>query len=158
VTLKVTDNEGCSTETVFTGQTVSCAGNPLASVTVPLKVLPERGPKLQVVGSDRQGLRKVVVRARCPQVACSLKAGGVVVTATEDGGRKIRHTRRLGSASAPTMTRGWRRLVVRVPGSTRSGAERALLAGGTAKARVAVIARNRANELTEETEVVKLGF
>jgi YVTN family beta-propeller protein len=158
VTLKVTDNEGCSTETVFTGQTVSCAGNPLASVTVPLKVLPERGPKLQVVGSDRQGLRKVVVRARCPQVACSLKAGGVVVTAIEDGGRKIRHTRRLGSATAPTMTRGWRRLVVRVPGSTRAGAERALLAGGTAKARVAVIARNRANELTEESEVVKLGF
>ena len=158
VTLKVTDNEGCSTETVFTGQTVSCNGNPLASVTVPLKVLNEAGPKLQVSGRDRQGLRKVVVRARCPQVACSLRGGGIVVTAAEAGGRKVRHMRRLGSASAPTATRGWRRLVIRVPGSTRSGAERALLAGGTAKARVAVTARDRTNEVTVETEVVKLGF
>ena len=57
VTLKVTDNEGCSTETVFTGQTASCTGNPLATVTVPIKVLNPTGPKLQVSGSDHQGMR-----------------------------------------------------------------------------------------------------
>jgi YVTN family beta-propeller protein len=158
VTLKVTDNEGCSTETVFTGQTASCRGNPLASITVPIKVLPATGPKLQVSGRDDQTMRRVVVRARCPQVACSLRAGGIVVTSVEEAGRKIRQTRRLGSKSAPAATRGWRRLVVPVPGSARSGAEHALLAGGTAKARVAVTARNLANELTVETKVVKLGF
>jgi YVTN family beta-propeller protein len=158
VTLKVTDNEGCSTETVFTGQTVSCEGNPPASITVPINVLPPTGPKLQVRGRDRQGLRRVVVRARCPQVACSLRAGGIVVTSTEVAGRKVRHTRRLRSATAPAATRGWRRIVVAVPGATRHGAERAILAGGTAKARVAVTARNLANELTVETKVVKLGF
>ncbi len=158
VTLKVTDNEGCSTKTVFTGQTVSCQGNPLASITVPLKVLNEAGPKLQVSGHDRQGMRKVVVRARCPQVACSLRAGGIVATSAEESGRKVRHLRRLGSAAAPAATRGWRRLILRVPGPTRRGAERAVLAGGTAKARVAVTARDRTNEVTVETKVVKLGF
>jgi len=158
VTLKVTDDEGCSTETVFTGQTASCKGNPLASVTVPIKVLNPTGPKLQVSGRKRQRLRKVVVRARCPQVACSLRAGGVVVTSAEEGGRKVRHTRRLGSDRAPAATRSWRRLVIRIPGSTRSGAEHAILEGGTAKARVAVSARDRENEVTVETKVVKLGF
>ena len=158
VTLKVTDDEGCSTETVFTGQTASCKGNPLASITVPIKVLNPTGPKLQVKGSKRQRLRKVVVRARCPQVACSLRAGGVVVTAAEEAGRKVRHLRRLGSDTAPAATRGWRRLVVRIPGRTRSGAEHAILEGGTAKARVAVTARDRENEVTVETKVVKLGF
>jgi hypothetical protein len=143
---------------VFTGQTVSCEGNPQASITVPINVLPPTGPKLQVRGRDRQGLRRVVVRARCPQVACSLRAGGIVVTSAEKAGRKVRHTRRLRSARAPAATRGWRRLVVAVPGATRHGAERAILAGGTAKARVAVTARNLANELTVETKVVKLGF
>jgi YVTN family beta-propeller protein len=158
VTLKVTDDEGCSTETVFTGQTVSCKGNPLASITIPLKVLNPTGPKLQVIGPDRQRMQKVVVRARCPQVACSLRAGGIVVTSVEESGRKVRRMRRLGSDSAPAATRGWRRLVVRVPGATRHGAEKAVLLGGTAKARVAVTARDRANELTVETKVVKLGF
>ena len=67
VTLTITDDEGCSTETVFTGQTASCSGNPLASITVPIKVLNPTGPKLQVRGSKRQRLRRVVVRARCPQ-------------------------------------------------------------------------------------------
>ena len=47
---------------------------------------------------------------------------------------------------------------MRVPGSTRSGAENAVLLGGTAKARVAVNARDRENEVTVETKVVKLGF
>ncbi|HEY7255425.1 MAG TPA: PKD domain-containing protein [Solirubrobacterales bacterium] len=158
VTLKVTDNEGCSTETVFTGQTVSCRGNPLASITVPIKVLNPTGPKLQVAGRGHQRMRRVVVRARCPQIACSLRAGGIVVIAAEENGRKVRHLRRLGSAAAPAATRGWRRLVVRVPGATRRGAERALLIGGSAKARVAVTARDRTNEVTVETKVVKLGL
>ncbi len=158
VTLKVTDNEGCSTETVFTGQTVSCHGNPLAAITVPLKVLNEAGPKLQVFGRDRQGMRRIVVRARCPQVACSLRAGGIVATADEENGRKVRHLRKLGTDTAPAATRGMRRLVLQVPGPTRSGAEHAVLAGGTAKARVAVTARDRTNEVTVETKVVKLGF
>jgi YVTN family beta-propeller protein len=158
VTLRTTDGEGCSTETVFTGQTASCNGNPLASLTVPIKVLNPTGPRLRVAGRERQGLRRVVVRARCPQIACSLRAGGVVVTAAEVGGRKVRHLRRLGADSAPAPTRSWRRLVLRLPGGTRSGAERALLLGGVAKARVAVNARDRAGEVTVETKVVKLGF
>ena len=158
VTLKVTDNEGCSTETVFTGQTASCTGNPLSTVTVPIKVLNPTGPKLQVRGSGHQGMRRVVVRARCPRVACSLRAGGIVTTSVEKGGRKVRHLRRLGADSIRAPSRGWRRLVLRVPGSTRSGAEKAVLLGGTAKARVAVNARDRENEVTVETKTVKLGF
>src|SRR5262249_58259124 len=98
-----------STETVFPGQTVSCHGNPLAAITIPIKVVNPTGPKLQVSGRDHQWMRRVVVRARCPQVACSLRAGGIVATADEENGRKVRHLRRLGSVSAPTSTPGRRR-------------------------------------------------
>jgi len=38
VQLTVTDNEGCSTSRVFTGQTAYCNGSPLATVTVPVRV------------------------------------------------------------------------------------------------------------------------
>jgi hypothetical protein len=103
-------------------------------------------------------MRRVVVRARCPQVACSLRAGGIVTTSVEEGGRKVRHLRRLGADSVTAPSRGWRRLVLRVPGATRSGAEKAVLLGGTAKARVAVNARDRENEVTVETKTVRLGF
>jgi YVTN family beta-propeller protein len=158
VTLTVTDNEGCSTQLVFTGQTASCSGNPLATTTVPIKVLNATGPRLKVRAHKHQGMRKVIIRARCPQIACSLRAGGIVVTAAVEHGRKFRRLRRLGADTAPARTRGWRRLVLRVPRATRAVAERSVLLGGTAKARVAVTARDRANELTVETKVVKLGL
>ncbi len=38
VSLTLTDNEGCSTARVFTGQTVSCDGSALASATMPVTV------------------------------------------------------------------------------------------------------------------------
>jgi len=38
VQLTVTDNEGCSTSLVYTGQTASCNGTAAAAVTVPVKV------------------------------------------------------------------------------------------------------------------------
>jgi hypothetical protein len=158
VTLKVTDNEGCSTESVYTGQTASCIGNPLGVVTFPIKVLNPTGPKLQVSGRGHQGLRRVVVRARCPQVACSIKAQGLVATSTIESGRKVRKLRRIRRDSKASPGRGWRRLVLRLPGSTRRAAERAILSGGSAKARIAVNARDRQNEVTVETKAVTLGF
>ncbi len=158
VTLRVTDDEGCSTETVFTGQTASCNGNAAATITLPIKVLDATGPRLRLAGAEHQRLRKVVVRARCPQVACSLRAGGVVITAVEDAGRKVRHLRRLGQDAAPSLTRSWRRLVLRLPGGARAAAGRALLLGGVAKARIAVSARSRAGEITVETKTIKLRF
>jgi YVTN family beta-propeller protein len=157
VTLKVTDNEGCSTETVYTGQTVSCAGNPGAVITVPIKVLDATGPLLKISGRDSQRLkRRVVVRARCPRVACALRASGVVSTSFDTG--RVRQLRRLGRDSASAFTRSWRRLVLRVPGPTRRGAERSLLLGGSAKARISVTARDRRGELTVNAKTVKLRF
>ncbi len=98
VTLKVTDNEGCSTKTVFTGQTVSCQGNPLASITVPLKVLNEAGPKLQVSrprpAGDAEGRR--------PR---SLPAGRLLVAGRRHRRHLGRRIRPQGPASAPARRR-----------------------------------------------------
>jgi YVTN family beta-propeller protein len=157
VTLRVTDNEGCSTESVYTGQTASCSGNPGAVLTLPIKVLDPTGPILRIAGRERQRLKgRVVARARCPREACSLRARGTVVTSLETSSKKVRRLSRMGRDGAPALTRTWRRLVLRLPGGTRRSAERALLFGGFAKARITVIARDRSGEVTVGTKTINL--
>ena len=159
VTLKVTDNEGCSTETVFTGQTASCTGNPLASVTVPIKVLNPTGPKLQVSGRERQGMRQ----GRRPR---PLPAGRLLAAGRGNRRHLGRRRRAQGPPPAPARRRtrprpraaagaGWS---CGSPARPGPGPNRRSSLGGTAKARVAVNARDRENEVTVETKVVKLGF
>ena len=156
-TLVVTDDEGCSTEPSFTGQTASCTGSPVASVTVPITVLEEKGPVLHFAGPKTQRLRgRVTLRAECPRVPCAVAAGGVAVTAIESGGAVHRSQHRLGRVAASLSAGVWRRLSLRVPVRARGSARRVLRSGGEAVAKLSVVATDQTGSQTEETRKVKL--
>ncbi len=157
VTLVTTDNEGCSTELVYTGQTASCNGTAAAMATATLTVLDAAGPTLRLTGARSQRLRGLVdVFARCPREPCSLQGRGVVVTTVEAGAVSHRSTHRLGGATVSLPSRRRRRLALRIPGSTRRAVLRALRRGGEAKAMVTVLATDTTGDQTQSGRTVKL--
>ena len=157
VTLAVTDDEGCSTAFVYTGQTASCNGSEVAVASTPIVVGDTAGPILRLAGPTRQGLGGwVKVRARCPFEPCGMRAHGVLVTSVESGGQTVSRTLRLGKAAALRPSRGWRKLRLRLPGRARRGAARALALGGEVKAKIAVVARDDDNETRLRQRKVKL--
>jgi len=140
-TLTVTDDEGCSTEQVFTGQTASCNGSPAATTSIPIAVVNNRGPALRLAGGRRQRLRgRVNVFARCPRELCAVVARGTLVTVTKRHGKKRRRRLRLGGIRMAQPSQGWRKLGAKLPRGRRRAAIRALRQGGKARVRVAVIA------------------
>lgn len=159
VTLAVTDDEGCANQFVFNGQTALCNGTSASIFTSLVEVGDTTGPIVRVGGAKQQRIgRRVRVRARCPREACSLRAGGVVVTAIERGGKVVRRQVRIGRASAASYTRGWRSLRPSLPRPARRAARNALLSGGTAKAKVAVTARDAEGEQTVRVRSVDLSL
>jgi YVTN family beta-propeller protein len=159
VTLTVTDDEGCSNEQVFTGQTASCNGTPSAVASTTIAVLDPNAPVLRLVGGKRQRVRgSVNVFALCPREACALRARGVVVTKMERRGRTVRGKRQLALSSAPLAATGWRKLSPRLRRGVRRAAIRALRSGGKATAHIRVIARNAAGQQKVRNRTVKLVF
>ena len=157
VTLTVTDDEGCSTAFVYTGQTASCVGSQQAVASSLITVGDTTGPILQLAGAKAQGLGgRVVVRARCPRELCGVSARGVLVTSFDRYGVSKHQSRRLGRASAASLSRGWRKLRLRLPPRARRAAIRAIALGGEAEARVAVVARDDDAELRLKKRKIEL--
>ncbi len=157
VTLTVTDNEGCSTALVYTGQTASCSGSTLARATGTIVVVDNRGPELNLAGGTRQRLRgRLNVFAQCPQEACTVSASGVAVMTTLRGSGPVSRQRRIGSASASLAAGQWGRLSLRVGPGARRAILRALRSGGAANAQVAVIAADSSGLKTRRTRYIKL--
>jgi YVTN family beta-propeller protein len=157
VTLTVTDDEGCSAALVYTGQTASCNGTTAAAAASVITVADTAGPILRLAGPKTQGLgQRVRVRARCPLEPCALRAHGVLVTSFESDGKIRRRVSRLGLAAAPGLTLSWRTLRLRVPKAARRAARHALLLGGEAKAKVAVVARDQDGESRLRERKIKL--
>lgn len=157
VTLTVTDDEGCSTEFVFTGQTASCNGSAVATTSSAITVLDVTGPVLRLAGGRRQRLGgRVNVFALCPREPCAVSARGFVVTTIERGGtlRSSRH--RLRGASASLAAGAWGRLMLRIPKGTRRAALRILRHGGEATAEVKVVASDQAGNQTLRRRSVTL--
>lgn len=159
VTLTVTDDEGCSNEQVFTGQTASCNGTPSAVASTTIDVLDPNAPALRIAGGRRQRVRGAVnVFALCPREACAVRARGVVVTKMERRGRTVRGKRQLAQSRAPLAATGWRKLRPRLRRGVRRAAIRALRSGGKATAHIRVIARNAAGQRKVRQRTVKLFF
>jgi YVTN family beta-propeller protein len=158
VTLAVSDDEGCSAQLVFTGQTASCNGSTAAVLSMPIVVGDPSGPILRLAGSKRQDLDgRVKVRARCPREPCTLRAHGRLVTAVDiGGGETSRHVRRLRGTPDLRLSRSWRKLRLRLPRRARRAALRAILRGGRAKVKVEVLARDREGEQTLRERTVDL--
>jgi YVTN family beta-propeller protein len=157
VTLVVTDDEGCSTELVFTGQTAYCNGSAAAGLSTTLTVLNATGPKLRLRGARRQRLRgRVKVFAHCVGRPCAFRASGILVTSVERFGLVRRSRHRMARAASVAFSRGWRRLSLRLPGRTRRAAARALRRGGLAKVRISVIATDETGDQSLAARKVKL--
>jgi YVTN family beta-propeller protein len=157
VSLLVKDDEGCSTEFIFTGQTAHCNGSAAAALTTTINVLPAKGPRLRLRGARRQRLGgRVKVFAHCVGRPCSYRARGVVVTKIERFSLNRRSRHRLVRFDTVRFSRGWRRLALRLPKRTRRAAARALRHGGTAKARLTVLATDRTGDQSVATRKVKL--
>jgi YVTN family beta-propeller protein len=157
VTLTVTDNEGCSNELVFTGQTASCNGTPAAVASVTINVLDPNGPALRLAGARRQRLRgRVNVFAICPREPCAVRANGSISMTTERGGRIVRGKRRLRPSRVSLAAGQWSRLNLRIPPGVRRAAARALRSGGKATAAVSVTAQDSTGQRTTRKRTVKL--
>jgi YVTN family beta-propeller protein len=157
VTLAVTDDQGCSTETIYTGQTASCNGSTAATTTEQITVADTRGPILRLAGGRRQRLRgRVFVFALCPREPCAVRARGVVVTTikTRHGKRRRRH--RMGGAAATLPALAWTRMGLRLPRGTRRAVLRALRRHGKASVRLVVVATDESGDRTVGRRNVKL--
>jgi YVTN family beta-propeller protein len=157
VTLLTTDNEGCSNEFVYTGQTASCNGSAAASATGTIVVAGNKGPVLNLAGSMRQRIRgRLNVFAQCPQEPCKVSAGGRVAMTTLRRGRPVSGTRRIGSTKASLAAGQWGRLSLRVPPRVRRALRRALRSGGGANAQLSVVATGEGGIRTTRTRYIKL--
>ncbi len=157
VSLTLTDNEGCSTELIYTGQTASCNGSAVAHTTATIVVADDKGPVLRLAGARRQRVRGWLnVFAQCPQEACRVNASAVVVTTTLRRGRAVSGKRRIGSARASLTAGAWRKLSVSVPRGARRAVLRALRSGGAADAQLKVVATDENGFKTTHTRFVKL--
>ncbi len=142
-TLTVTDNEGCSTALIYTGQTASCNGSPLARASEAIVVAANAGPTLNLGGGRRQRFSGPVrVFAQCPAESCKVAATGVVVMTTLLGRRALTARRSLASAQTALSAGEWGELRLRVPAAVRRALGRALRSGGAAYAQLSVIATN----------------
>ncbi len=142
-TLTVTDNEGCSTEPVYTGQTASCNGSAVARATATIVVAGNAGPALNLAGGRRQRIRgPLKVYAQCPQEACNVKAGGVVVMTSFRRRRAVTVRRRIGTASMSLAAGQWGRLSPRLSRGVRRALRQALRSGGASYAQLSVVATN----------------
>lgn len=154
IALRVVDDEGCSSEVVYTGQTASCNGSAAAIATRTIFVADTRGPALRLAGAKRQPVGGgVKVRARCPREPCGVQAHAALVVA----GAGAPHSRfALAPAQASRPSTGWRVLHLRLSGSARAAASRTLAAGGEAKVLVSVLARDTDNELSLRKRKIRL--
>jgi DNA-binding beta-propeller fold protein YncE len=103
-TVTVTDDEGCSTVVVFTGQTASCNGSAAATATAPVTVVgtaapPKAQATVRIVGKrlrlDRR--RRTRVRLACSAARCTgrlvlrtarrLRTGGRLAPRSQAAGR-----------------------------------------------------------------------
>jgi YVTN family beta-propeller protein len=76
VTLTVTDDAGCSTALVFTGQTASCNAAPKAQTTRQLTIAPPPPPPLPQISSPANGARYMLRQVVPASYACQDSAGG----------------------------------------------------------------------------------
>jgi DNA-binding beta-propeller fold protein YncE len=162
VKLTVTDNEGCSTAAVFTGQSASCNGSAGAAASVSFTVPSPVKPKLKLAGRKAQKLGKwLVVRARVDRGARLRAAGALVVKRrAPHGAVAAKRSRRVFELRKATVSARANRTVtlrLKVPKRARRAAADALAAGGRAKARLNVRAVSPAGGISRTAKrVVKL--
>jgi 6-phosphogluconolactonase (cycloisomerase 2 family) len=169
VTLTETDDEGCSTTFVFTGQTAICNGLPVARVSDDIVVAAAKPPAtkppvLRLSGKKKQKLGPTVsVGAVCDE-ACTATVSGRVVIATGSRAHGHRESRRAGARRSFKLTPksvylaagAAGTLKLKLPAAVRKAATKALRSGGTVSADLSVKATDTADNATTGTRQVRL--
>ena len=89
VALTVTDDENCSTQQIFTGQTVDCNGGPAARAQQTVAVAPG-DPELKLSGKRKQELaRRVFVKARTVVDSDAVAKGRLSIAPGKGGKRAL---------------------------------------------------------------------
>jgi len=137
VTLTLTDEEGCSTTFVFTGQTAACNGSAVARAQGTAAVV-DPPPALRLFGGRNHRLRsRVAVDAFCDE-ACQVSAQAVLVLSTRQHGARL--VRRLKVRPATVAVPAARRISFRLvlPKGTLTAAKAAFAAGGATRAKLRI--------------------
>lgn len=133
VTLTVTDDGGCSTDMVSTGETLHCNGGARASTQQPVE-LEQPGLRLRAERVQRAG-RAVAVKAMCSK-SCTVAVRGTLIVKGAGGGAGGRHAYRLRPSRASLEPGQARTLRLRLTSKARRAAGRALAGGGSARANI----------------------
>ncbi|MBS1895756.1 MAG: beta-propeller fold lactonase family protein [Actinobacteria bacterium] len=167
VTVTETDDEGCSTTFIFTGQTAMCDGSPVAQashdVVVPASASPapvetkpaspdKKPPALKLSGKKKQALGATIfVRATCDE-ACTVTASGRVRTNHGKAG----HSFKLKPKSVHLAPRAAGTLKLKLAKAVRKAATEALQGGSSASAQLSVTATDGSGNVTAATRQVQL--
>lgn len=161
VTLVVSDNEGCSTTFVYTGQVASCNGGAKALARQVVSVPDANDPVLRLTGRRTQKLGRVIlVGARCDE-ACTVTAQGSIAVRAPNrakgrvalAGRRSFKLKPVGTNLAADQRLSIR---LRVPKRARKSAANALSDGGGAVARLSVVATDGSGNAARAKRRVKL--
>ncbi|MBS1843465.1 MAG: beta-propeller fold lactonase family protein [Actinobacteria bacterium] len=169
VTVTETDDEGCSTAFIFTGQTAMCNGSPVAQASHDI-VVPEakssasptpsaaspdkKPPTLKLSGKKKQTLGPTVsVGAACDE-ACTVTASGQVKT--KQG--KAADSFKLAPKSAHLAAGATGTLKLKLTKAMRKAASEALRAGGSASAALSITATDASGNSATARRAVHLSL
>lgn len=150
VSLRVTDQQGCSTVFVFTGQTASCNGSVVAATSAPVKAIDTIKPVFRLTGAHRQLLRSaVLLKGRCPKEDCSVSVTGVLGTRVKIKGK--RSSSHLPTAKARTSipSGGKATIRLRLTKKAVTAARHSLAQGGRAEVTIRAVAKDDAGNKTQ---------
>lgn len=161
VKLTVTDNEGCSTSVVFTGQTASCNGSAAATAGAVVNVPVPLEPSLMLSGRRVQKLGRWLLVKASADLPVKFTAGGVLVVRGPvshgaAASKVARRTFKLGKATASAEVGKRVTLRLKVPRPARKAAARALAGGGKARAKLSVGATTAAGGKSTAKRTIKL--
>lgn len=145
-TLRLIDAEDCSSERVFTGQTVSCNGSAAAVARAAVEAIDATPPSFNLFAAPRQPLRRYIVAVgRCPQESCRASVTGHLSSAFKRArGGILRAKGGTRPAKAFLVNGVERKLKLRIPGPLYTAARRALARGGKATIKISASARDQA--------------
>jgi 6-phosphogluconolactonase (cycloisomerase 2 family) len=122
-TLTVTDNEGCSTAQIFTGQTVSCNGSGAARARMAVDLDP---PGLRVKARKRQKIGKAIkAKATCDE-DCELVGKGKLAIKSRGEGKKAQKSLKLAETNVDLAADVTQKLKLRLSKKVRRKATKAL--------------------------------
>lgn len=161
VSLRITDNEGCSLTQVFTGQTALCNGSAVARTRGQATVGPpdREPPDLALSGPKSQRLDGAVeVTVSCDE-PCAATAGGRLLVSTPGGGGKSRRKQqsfKLVPVAADLGAGVKSKLKLKLPKGARKAASAALAADGTVVARTSVAALDQSGNSASAKRTIAL--